>query len=412
VEQPRNADRAARTIERLGLLAQIGRVPGQAGTTRPGLSRLEQEAHDLVASWLEDEGFSVSVDDAGNLYGRLEGSDVDAPEIWTGSHLDSVPDGGRFDGPLGVLVGLEAVAERRAEPRRATLCVVAFRDEEGWRFSSGFFGSTAASGQLEPRHLTATDAEGISVIQALGELGLPAEPSAVRLPGSFVEAHIEQGPVLARADHSVGLVSGLAGMRGYTVELCGQAGHAGTLPMTDRSDAFAAAAAFSLRLYDAARALPSAVATIGDVQIANPASNVVPGRVVLTVDVRALEQGSLESLCGSVAALARQEAERGGCTSHVTDTGGGPPTAFSPRVRSAIRSAAQAGRIPILELPTGAGHDAGVLARAGVASGMIFVRSLNGGVSHRPEELSSQADIQDAIELLAGTLAALEGEGR
>jgi allantoate deiminase len=406
--QPReSADRASRTIERLELLGRIGRGPEQAGTTRPGLGALEQQAHDLVASWLEQEGLAVSVDEAGNLYGRLAGSDPDAPEIWAGSHLDSVPDGGRFDGVLGVLAALEAVAALAAQPRRATISVVAFRDEEGWRFDAGFLGSCAACGMLGPAQLAAVDADGVTVAAAFAALGLSERPAAVRLPGAYVELHIEQGPVLARAGASVGLVRSIAGMAGFTVELQGESGHAGTLPMADRRDAFAAASAFALRLYEAARALPSAVATIGDARIANPASNVVPGRVRLTVDVRAQEAPALDALCRAVVELAREEAARAGCTAQVIDTGRSEPILFSERVRAAIRAAAGG---PIVELPSGAGHDAGVLAQAGVESGMIFVRSLNGGVSHRPDELSSQADIEDAIELLGRTLAALEGE--
>jgi allantoate deiminase len=401
VQPLESADRASRTIERLELLAQIGRGPEQAGTTRPGLSALEQQAHELVAAWLEEEGLVVSVDDAGNLYGRLLGSDPDAPEIWAGSHLDSVPDGGRFDGPLGVLAALEAVSVLAARRRRATVSVVAFRDEEGWRLDAGFLGSRAACGVLGAAQLAATDADGVTVAAAFAALGLSERPAAVRLPGAYVELHIEQGPVLARAGASVGLVRSIAGMAGFSVEFHGESGHAGTLPMADRRDAFAAGSAFALRLYEAARALPSAVATIGDVRIANPASNVVPGRVRLTVDVRAHEAPPLDALCRVVVELAREHGAQ------VVDTGRSEPILFSERVQAAIRAAADG---PIVELPSGAGHDAGVLAQAGVESGMIFVRSLNGGVSHRPDELSSQADIEDAIELLARTLTALQGE--
>ena len=407
MQQSRTAERASRTVERLELLARIGRAPGQAGTTRPGLSAAEQQAHDLVASWMARDGLAVSVDEAGNLYGRLPGSDPAAPEIWAGSHLDSVPDGGRFDGPLGVLAAIEAVVAQASVPRRATLCAVAFRDEEGWRFDAGFLGSRAACGALGPDQLAASDVDGVTVAAAFAALGLSERPGPVALPGAYVELHIEQGPVLARAGAPVGLVRSIAGMAGFNVEFRGEPGHAGTLPMADRHDAFAAAAAFALRLYEAARALPAAVATIGDARIANPASNVVPGRVRLTVDVRAQGAPALESLCRAVAALADEEAARVGCTAHVIDTGRDEPIPFSERVQDAIRAAAGG---PIAELPSGAGHDAGVLAQAGVESGMIFVRSLNGGVSHRPDELSSQADIEDAIELLARTLAALEGD--
>jgi allantoate deiminase len=380
VEPLGGAERAGRAIERLGLL--------------------------------EQEGFAVSHDAAGNLYGRLAGSDPGAPEIWSGSHLDTVPDGGDFDGALGVVAALEAIASLASAEHRATLCVVAFRDEEGWRFGNGCFGSRAICDALTPDELAIEDADGISIGAALDELGLHERSFAVPLPGAYVELHVEQGPVLARADRPLGLVTAIAGMDGYSVEFAGEAGHAGTVPMAGRRDAFAAAAAFSLALYEAARALPGAVATIGTVRLANPATNVVPGRVRLSADVRAPDAAGLASLCAAVEQLAQREAVAAGCTVTTTATGGGPPTPMSPRVRAAISAVAAIEGVPLAELPSGAGHDAAILARAGVDSGMIFVRSLNGGVSHRPEELSSESDIQHAIELLAGTLATLQEGGR
>ncbi len=391
-------------MERLDLLAQVGRIPGRAGTTRPGLSELEQEACELVASWLELEGLPVTWDGAGNLFGRLEGSDPDAPEIWTGSHLDTVPDGGRFDGALGVIAALEAVAELAASPRRSTLCLVVFRDEEGWRFRSGFFGSRWLCGLVEPADLAVTDVDGISVAEALAALGLAGRPQGASLPGSFVEVHIEQGPVLERSGRALGVVSAIAGMADFIVEFSGETGHAGTVPMPERRDAFVAAADFALRLRDVASALPGAVATVGDVRIADPAANVVPGRVRMTVDVRAPESASLARLAASVVTLADQSAERARCSAEVARTWYSEPVPLSERIRAAIRGSAEAQGIAVGELPSGAGHDAGVLGAAGVEAAMLFVRSLNGGVSHRPDELSDRADVEHAINVLAGTL--------
>jgi allantoate deiminase len=410
VERSRNADRAARTMERLDLLGQIGRAPDQAGTTRPGLSDLEQQACELVASWLELEGMVVTWDAAGNLYGRLEGADPEAPEIWTGSHLDSVPDGGRFDGALGVLVALEAVAALAAAPRRSTLRVVVFRDEEGWRFRSGFFGSRAVCGLVEPDDLAVTDVDGTSVAEALAALGFAGPHEDVSLPGSYVEVHIEQGPVLERSDIPLGVVSAIAGMVDFLVEFTGEPGHAGTVPMADRRDAFVATAEFALRLRDAASELPGAVATVGEVRIADPAANVVPGRVRLTVDVRAPDSSALAALARAVATIADDSAERARCTAAVTRTWYSEPVPLSARVRASLRTAAQEQGTAVAELPSGAGHDAGVLGAAGVESAMLFVRSLNGGVSHRPDELTDGADVERAIAVLAGTLRLVDAE--
>src|SRR6266511_1306022 len=240
-------DAAARTIERLDQLAEIGQVSGQAGTNRPGLSSEEQQACELVASWMEEEGLTISWDGAGNLYGRLPGSDPSGAEVWTGSHLDTVPNGGRFDGALGVVVGLEAVAALRESGPPLTLAVVAFRYEEGWRFGGGCFGSRAICGDLPPSELTTTDADGVSVREALDALGFSGPGPSESLPGSFVEVHIEQGPVLEGEDIPHAVVTAIAGMAGFAVTFTGVSGHAGTVPLADRQDAFLAAASFAVR---------------------------------------------------------------------------------------------------------------------------------------------------------------------
>ena len=376
--------RAGRIVERLSMLAGIGRAGDLGGVTRPGLSAAEQEACELVAAWMEEEGLAVSWDSAGNLYGRAGGTSPGG-EVWSGSHLDTVPNGGAYDGALGVLVALEAVSELAAERLASPLTAVVFRDEQGWRFGGGCFGSRAAMGSLERSHLAARDAAGISVQEALDELGF-GTPGPTRLPAAHVEVHVEQGPVLERWGIPHAAVTAVTGISSVWVTFEGIAGHAGTVPLADRRDAFMAAAELALRLREAALRHPGAVATVGDVRILDAASTTVPAQVRMSADVRAPTPAAFAALTESASSLAATTAKRHRC-----------------------HRAAGASEIPLIDLPSGVGHDAGVLAAAGVPSGMIFVRSVNGGASHRADELTSREDIATSIDVLAGTLRLLAG---
>ena len=391
-------------MERLDELARIGRFPGRDGSTRPGLGAAEQEACELVEGWLADEGLAVSWDGAGNLFGRLPGSDPACPETWTGSHLDTVPNGGRFDGALGVVCAIEAVGRLAGERGRSTVAVVVFRDEEGWRFGRGFLGSRAACGELTAAGLAFADADGISVTGALAALGHAGHAPGSPLPGTFIEVHVEQGPVLEGEDLPLAAVSSIVGMARFSCTFHGSAGHAGTVPMGARRDAFAACAEFAGLLRERSLAIAGSVATIGDVRIAEPAANVVPGRVQATVDVRAPTSEALAALVEATPALAREAAARHGCSSEVESSWQSEPVTLSATVAGALRNAAEELGVPLPALVSGAGHDAGILAAAGVDSGMLFVRSLNGGASHRPDELSGEADLAAAIDVLAAAL--------
>jgi allantoate deiminase len=347
-----------RVLERLDQLYAIG---GGRGANRLGGSREEDEAHELVAGWMREAGLEVDVDAAGNLFGRLRGARPELTEVWTGSHLDSVPEGGRFDGTLGVVGGLEAL--ERAGRQERTLAVVAFREEEGCS-GRGCVGS-----------------------RALCTAGL--EPS----PAAFVELHVEQGPQLEALGAPLGVVTGIAATARGEVVLEGREGHAGTTPMAARDDALVAAAELVLRLRDAAREVDGAVATVGRLEVGPGAANVIPGRAVLSVDLRAPDDERLERLCAVVPAeLSRSRA---------VGLAAGPS--------GVLREQVEALGLPAVEVASGAGHDAGVLAAAGVPTAMLFVRSLNGGVSHSPEEHTSGEDVELAIAALAGTLARLAG---
>jgi acetylornithine deacetylase/succinyl-diaminopimelate desuccinylase-like protein len=345
-----------RLRERLDRLYAIGPGPG---ANRLGGSAEEDEAHRLVAGWMHDGGLEVEVDQAGNLFGRLRGRTPELAEVWSGSHLDSVPNGGRFDGALGVLGGVEAL--ERAGRQARTLTVVAFRDEEGCS-GPGCVGSRAlCAAGLEP------------------------------VPAAFLELHVEQGPQLEAAGAPLGLVTSIAATARGEVVFEGRAAHAGTTPMAVREDALVAAAEFVLRLRDAAHAAEGAVATVGRVEVEPGATNVIPARASLSVDVRAPDDERLQA----VAAIVPAELSR---TAAVE---------MAARPVAVLREQLESFGVPVVELASGAGHDAGVLAAAGVPAGMLFVRSLNGGISHSPEEHSAGEDVELAVTVLSGALARL-----
>jgi acetylornithine deacetylase/succinyl-diaminopimelate desuccinylase-like protein len=333
-------------------LDDVFHIGNGVGANRVGGSPEEDAACRLAVSWMEEAGLEVEVDGRGNVVGRLMGSRPELPEVWTGSHLDSVPSGGRFDGALGVVAGLEAVTAVGQSER--TLGVVVFRDEE-----TGCHGS-----RWRVQHGS--------------------------LPGAHLELHVEQGPVLERAGAPVGVVTSVAGIVRCTREFEGRADHAGTTPMDARSDALVAAAEYVLRVREAAAGIEGAVATVGELALEPGAANVVPERVRLTVDARAPDEERLDRL---VAELGLEDAH------YVI-----PPVRLSPEV---LREEVERRGLPLVALPSGAGHDAGVLAAAGVESSMLFVRSLNGGASHSPEEFSSDEDIELALEVLTSTLRRL-----
>jgi acetylornithine deacetylase/succinyl-diaminopimelate desuccinylase-like protein len=324
-----------RLLERIEAVYALG--------DRIGYSPAEDRAHELAAGWMRAAGLAVEVDAAGNLIGTRGDA-----RVWAGSHLDSVPNGGRYDGVLGVLAGIEA-----AERIDAPIGVVAFRDEE-----RGFGGS----------------------------LGL------VRRPEIYVEVHIEQGPVLLRREEPLGVVSAIVGLARGEVVIEGAAGHAGTTPMDGRSDALVEAAELVLRARDAALSIPGTVATVGELAVLPGASNVIPERAVVSIDARAPDRERLDSLVAAIGFEPQLVSE---------------PVAMDDEVRTVLRSELERRGLPAPELLSGAGHDAGVLAAAGVRCGMLFVRSGAGGVSHSPDEHSDPADIELAVEVLAAALSRL-----
>jgi allantoate deiminase len=311
-----------------------------------GYSPAEDEAHGLARGWMEQAGLTVEVDDAGNLLGRSGNDD----HVWAGSHLDSVPNGGKYDGMLGVVAALEAVE------RTGRGAVVVFRDEER------------------------------------GCAGSRARAAAGDLPRRYLELHIEQGPVLLERDAPLAVVTGITGLARGELVTAGRAGHAGTTPMPGRADALVAAAELVLRVRDVAASIDGAVATVGRLEVTPGAVNVIPDRVVLSIDARAPEQVRFEAL---IAALGLEPTYRVN------------PVPMSAAAQHVLREVIESKGLPAVELPSGAGHDAGVMAAAGVEAGMLFVRSQNGGISHHPDERTSDEDVALAVDVLTLALPRL-----
>jgi allantoate deiminase len=403
----------ARVLGRLETLFSIG---GGRGANRPGLSPAEQRAHDLTAGWMAEAGLEVAVDRAGNLVGRAAGSSPQLPEVWTGSHLDTVPDGGRFDGALGVVAGLEAVAAAHVRPHARTIAVVAFRDEEGWRFGQGYFGSRALCGRLRPDELDVCDADGTSIRRALASLGLPtglplgparAGDGGQPLPGAFVELHIEQGTSLADRGLALGVVGEIVAMAGLTIRFSGERAHAGGTAMTQRRDALVAAARFVLGAHSLARSDAGWRATVGELTVHSPAGNVIADQVTVGVDARARSDESLDRLVAGLRETADASARPGGCAWAASLAWREPAVQMSAPVSRALAEAAGQPAAGPIAATSWAGHDAAILATAGIPVGMVFVRAGRAGVSHSPYETADAEDISVAIETLGRALTDL-----
>lgn len=389
-------------------LDELYAIGGGVGANRPGLGEGEELAHELTEAWMVAEGLETSRDAAGNLYGRRRGSRPELSEIWVGSHLDSVPSGGRFDGALGVVAALSAVASQTTQPLR-TLAVVALRDEEGSRFGRGLFGSRAVSGQLPADGLSLRDADGISVREALAAQGrsLDGRPGwLVSPPAAFIELHVEQGPVLARHGAVMGIVESIVGLLELEVRLIGREGHAGTTPMDARRDAALCAASFHVEAARAAALIPGAVATIGRHRLEPGVANVIPRLVELTVDVRAPDAARLEALESAIREAAETAARTHGCELDLRVSSRTPPVATDAGLRRVLGRAAPTATL----LPSGAVHDAQVFALAGIPIGLLFVRSLADGISHSPAESTAFEDVAEALGALAGALRELAAD--
>lgn len=394
-----------RLWESLMEMGRIGATPG-GGVGRIALTELDREARDLFVAWCEAAGCSVRVDRMGNIFARRAGSDPSLAPVMTGSHLDTQPLGGKFDGIYGVLAGLEAVRAMNDAgiTTRAPIDVVVWTDEEGVRFP-GMLASGAFSGVYAIEEaLARTDSDGVTMAEALESIGYAgSEPVGAPLPRAFFEAHIEQGPILEAEGKTVGVVIGAQGQRCFHVTVTGEEGHAGTLPMTLRKDALLGAA----RMVDAINAVafthdPHPVITVGSLDVRPNSPNTIPGRTRFSIDSRHPDDSVLASVetqmrdaCAAVADASKLETVFEAVSERAS-------VSFDAGCVQSVREAAERLSISHRDIYSGAGHDACNLALA-VPTGMIFV-PCERGISHNERENARPEDLTDGCSVLIQVL--------
>ncbi|MFI5273127.1 MAG: allantoate amidohydrolase [Ktedonobacterales bacterium] len=405
-------DRARGVLARCDALGAISEE-ADVLTRRYGTPAMRQ-VNELVADWMCAAGMTVERDAIGNLRGRYEADGAGARTLLLGSHLDTVRDAGKYDGPLGVLIALAAVERLHARGERLPYAIelYGFADEEGLRYHTGYLGSRVTAGAFDPAALDATGDDGVPLAQAIRDFG--GDPAALAAAArradallGYVEVHIEQGPVLEHRGLPVGIVSAIQAQSRASITFSGEAGHAGTVPMALRHDALAAAAEFITGVERLARETPDLVATVGQLSVAPGASNVIPGRVALSLDLRHPENDTLRQASARARALADELAARRGVRVEWA-AGFGASVACSPRLmRLLARAVTEAGVEPLI-LPSGAGHDGAMLARL-TEIAMLFVRC-KGGISHNPAESVTEADVAVALDTLSRLLALLAAD--
>lgn len=384
-------------MRRADELAALSEEPGEL--TRTFLTAQHKRAGELVIGWMRDAGMTVDFDAIGNVVGRYEGHAPGLPALWLGSHLDTVRDAGRYDGMLGVLSAIACVGALNREGVRLPFAieVFGFADEEGARFQSTLSGSRAIAGTFDPAVLEKRDADGISMADALRRFG--GDPGDIATAArraehalAYVELHIEQGPVLEAKGLPLGVVTAIAGASRYAIEVAGEAGHAGTVPMGLRHDALAAAAEAVLLVEKRCAEAAGLVGTVGRLSAMPGAVNVIPGLVRFSLDIRAAEDGvrreAVDDILRGLEAICR----RRGVRLDVAQTHDHGSTACAPWIMNQIERAISAQGVTPFALPSGAGHDA--MALAGIVDvGMLFVRC-KGGISHNPGESISTEDAE------------------
>ena len=390
-------DRAARAIAECRLIATMTEEPGRI--TRRFLTLPMHAVHDHLRARMEALGMTVHVDAAGNLRGLWQPPNAKPKRLVLGSHIDTVPDAGAFDGVLGVTIALEWVALAKELALPLCIEVIAFSEEEGVRYGLPYLGSRAVSGRFDPSLLTLTDAEGITVDAALRTFGLDPDHIGEAVLDSnaacFVEVHIEQGPLLEAESLSVAAVTAIVGQTRLTLTFTGHANHAGTAPMHLRRDALAAAAEWISAVEALAQRSEGLAATVGRISVEPNVGNVVPGVARVSLDVRhardSVRNGAVEEL------LARAEsiAKRRGLTLARTGQLEQPAVPMDERLTSFLADAIEAAGFPLKTMPSGAGHDAIVMAGR-LPTAMLFLRS-PGGISHHPDEAVREEDVEASL---------------
>jgi allantoate deiminase len=389
-------------MRRCDELAACTEEPGMI--TRPFATPSLARAQDHVRGWMEEAGMTVTRDNIGNLRARYPGT-ADGV-LLLGSHLDSVRDAGRYDGPLGVMVAIAAVQRLHDAGRRLPFAieVLAFADEEGLRFGATYLGSRSVAGRLGDDDLGRTDADGVTMADAIRNAG--GNPDQIRddrwddqRPLGYVEVHIEQGPVLEQLGLPVGVVSAINGQSRYDLTFTGEAGHAGTVPMERRRDALVAASLF-VTVVDHHE--PGLVSTVGKLSVRPGAANVIPGEVSLTLDVRSPSDEQRSEWCAKFLGVAEEIGRRRNVGVTIAPISERAAVQCSPRISGLLKQAIGENAV---EVPSGAGHD-GVYMSEITDVGMLFVRC-KGGISHNPAESVETADVAVAIDVLGHFLELL-----
>ncbi|MGD9880226.1 MAG: Zn-dependent hydrolase [Reyranella sp.] len=406
-----NAVREDRLWQRHADMARLGGTP-KGGVNRQALSPEDAAARNQLAAWAKARGFSISTDAIGNLFVRREGSDPAAAAVLSGSHMDSQPTGGRFDGMYGVLAAFEALEalEDAGVRTRRPVVAVAWTNEEGSRFQPGAMGSAVFAGHYAlDAMLAVKDWKGVKLADALAEtLGAAPAPMRDGKPGFaldyYVEAHIEQGPRLENAGRTIGVVTGIQGSRRYIVETDGEEAHAGTTPRAARKDAFAAATRIAAAMYEATTDADDTLRfTIGRVEVQPGSPNTVPGKATFTIDMRHPQDAVLEAHEKTLRDIVAGRAAP--CVARIERVTAVAPTDFDPRVIDLVRAKAGALGLSHMDMPSGAGHDAMHIARL-CPAGMIFV-PCERGISHNEIENATPADLAAGTRVLVEVLVEL-----
>lgn len=392
-------------MNRTDVLAQHTETPGML--TRTYLTPEHHSAAAQLAEWMCAAGMNVRRDMAGNVIGRYEGLEPDAPALLTGSHFDTVRNAGKYDGNLGILLPLACVEQWHAAGKRFpfALEIIAFAEEEGVRFKATLLGSRAAAGTFDMAVLENLDDSGLSMREVMTASGFhPAglaraayDPASIL---GFVEVHIEQGPVLLNEGLALGVVTAISGATRYMVEVEGLAGHAGTAPMGMRRDAAMAAAETGLYIEQRCQGIPGLVGTVGQFNVPNGAANVVPGKAVFSIDIRAEQDAVREQAVADVLAQIERIAARRKVYFNLRRTHEAASVPCAPWLQQQLADSIIACDVPLRHLPSGAGHDAmAIAAICDVA--MLFVRCGNGGISHHPDEIMTAEDAALAAQAFA-----------
>ena len=396
---------------RLDALAEIGAIDG-GGNARLALTDADRDGRDLVVSWMRDLGLRIEVDEIGNVVGTWPADRTD-PAVMTGSHIDTVATGGRFDGTLGVLAGLEVLETiiTAGVDLAHPVAVAFFTDEEGSRFAPDMLGSLVFAGGLALEDALALRAiDGAILGEELLRIGYAGpQPCPARPPRAFVELHIEQGPVLEAEAVTIGVVTSVQGISWTELAITGQSNHAGTTPMAMRHDAGYAAAAIATFARDLATEMgPPQVATVGRIELHPNLVNVVAGRATMTVDLRNTDDALVTESEARLFAFCDELATSEGVEITRRSLARFAPVAFDERVVALVEEIAQARGHSTKRMPSGAGHDAQMLARVCPAA-MVFVPSVK-GISHNPAEFTADADLEAGANVLLHVLLRLAGE--